>query len=91
MMSKHTVHHEQIIMETIEGLVPQDHLVRELEAGIEWSFIYPLVEGLYSKYGRPSVDPVVLFKMIFINKIFGINSMRRTCRLINHCLFLLIV
>ena len=38
------------------------------------------VENLYSDVGRPSIDPVVLFKMIFINIIFGIGSMRKTCR-----------
>lgn len=71
--------HDQIILSTIEQLVPQEHLVRKLEATIDWKFIYPLVENLYSPIGRPSIDPVVLFKMIFINFLFGINSMRRTC------------
>ena len=68
-----------IILSTIEQLVPQDHLVRKLEKAIDWSFIYPLVKDLYSDIGRPSIDPVVLFKMIFINYLFGINSMRKTC------------
>ena len=68
-----------IILNTIEELVPQEHLVRKLEATIDWRFIYPMVEKLYSTIGRPSIDPVVLFKMIFINYLFGINSMRRTC------------
>ena len=63
-----------------ETLVPQNHLVRKLDKVIDWDFIYPLVEGLYSKYGRPSIDPVVLFKMLFINFTFGYNSMRKTCR-----------
>lgn len=71
--------HDQIILSTIEQLVPQEHLVRKLEATIDWKFIYPLVKELYSPNGRPSIDPVVLFKMIFINYTFGINSMRRTC------------
>ena len=55
-------------------------MVRKLEACIDWDFIYPMVEHLYSNVGRPSIDPVVLFKMVFINIIFGINSMRRTCK-----------
>lgn len=68
-----------IILSTIDELVPQDHLVRTLEDTIDWSFIYPLVKPLYSDFGRRSIDPVVLFKMIFINYTFGINSMRKTC------------
>ncbi len=71
---------DSIILYTIEELVPQDHDVRMLDNCIDWSFIYPLVENLYSDVGRPSIDPVVLFKMIFINIIFGLGSMRKTCR-----------
>lgn len=68
-----------IIMSTLDDLVPQDHLVRTLEATIDWKLIYPLVKSLYSDFGRRSIDPVVLFKMIFIHYTFGINSMRKTC------------
>ena len=68
-----------IILSTLDDLVPQDHLVRTLEATIDWKFIYPLVKPLYSDMGRCSIDPVVLFKMLFINYTFGINSMRKTC------------
>ncbi|MGC7931773.1 IS5/IS1182 family transposase, partial [Lysinibacillus sp. VIII_CA] len=62
---------EQLEMLTIDPLVPNDHLVRKLEAAIDFSFIYPLVEQLYSPNGRPSIDPVVLFKMTFIQYVFG--------------------
>ena len=68
------------ILGTIDDFVPEDHLVRKLEEAMDWCFIYPLVKPLYSLHGRPSVDPVILFKMIFINYVFGIHSMRRTCR-----------
>lgn len=67
------------ILSTIDELVPEDHLVRKIESAIDWCFIYPLVADLYSPFGRKSIDPVVLFKMIFIDKLFGINSMRKTC------------
>ncbi|MFE8703615.1 transposase, partial [Cytobacillus sp. FJAT-54145] len=65
---------EQLEMLTIDQLVPDDHLVRKLEPAIDFSFIYPMVENLYSGLGRPSIDPVVLFKMVFIQYIFGIRS-----------------
>ncbi len=68
-----------LMLGTIEEYVPKDHLVRKLEEAIDWKFIYPKVEPLYSIFGRPSIDPVILFKMIFINYSFGINSMRKTC------------
>ncbi len=81
MMSKNQINErEQLEILTIDQLVPQDHLVRKLEAAIDFSFIYPLVENLYSSLGRPSIDPVVLFKMTFIQYVFGIRSMRQTIK-----------
>jgi len=71
---------EQLEMLAIDQLVPEDHLVRKLESAIDFSFIYPLVKDLYSELGRPSIDPVVLFKMAFIQYIFGIRSMRQTIK-----------
>ncbi|WP_197278955.1 transposase, partial [Lysinibacillus sp. ZYM-1] len=81
MMTKNQINErEQLEMLTIDQLVPEDHLVRKLEAAIDFSFIYPLVENFYSAYGRPSIDPVVLFKMTFIQYVFGIRSMRQTIK-----------
>ena len=68
------------IMMTIEDLVPQEHLVRKLEASIDFNFIYKKVGHLYSTIGRPSIDPVVLFKLLLLNLVDGNNSMRKTCR-----------
>ena len=63
----------------IDDLVPENHLVRKLDKHIDFNFIYDLVEPLYCKdNGRPSIDPVILFKMVFISYLFGIRSMRRT-------------
>lgn len=65
----------------LDDLVPQDHLVRKLDKHIKFNFIYDLVEPLYCHdNGRPSIDPVVLFKMVFISYLFGIRSMRRTVK-----------
>lgn len=79
-MTRHASNNYAFIMETLDTLVPQDHIVRRLEHCIDWKFIYPKVSHLYSPFGRPSIDPVILFKMLCINIVFGYNSMRRTCR-----------
>ena len=78
-MTKQSYKNDNIIMRTIEELVPKDHLVRKLEACMNSTFIEDEVKDLYSKFGRPSIPPIVLFKMLILNKKFGINSMRRTC------------
>lgn len=78
-MSKQKYKNDCIIFNTLNELVPREHLVRKLDNCIDFTFIEDLVKDLYSVGGRPSIPPVVLFKLIFINIVFGINSMRRTC------------
>ena len=78
-MTRQKYKNDCIILNTLDELVPQEHLVRKLDNCMDFTFIEDLVKDLYSDFGRPSIPPVVLFKLIFINIIFGINSMRRTC------------
>ena len=78
-MTRQSYKNDCIILSTLEDLVPKDHLVRKLDSCIDFTFIENLVKDLYSEKGAPSVPPMVLFKLIFLNIIFKINSMRRTC------------
>jgi len=65
----------------MEDLVPKDHILRKIEKAIDFSFIYDLVKDRYSEdTGRPNIDPVVLFKIVFIQYLFGIRSMRQTIK-----------
>ncbi len=59
-------------MITLDQLVPPNHLVRKMEAAIDFTFIYDLVKDMYSEVGRPSIDPVILVKLTFIQYTFGI-------------------
>ena len=71
----------QIQMFSIDELVPKDHLLRKIEAAIDWSFIYALVKDKYSEdKGRPSIDPVTLIKIPMIQYLYGIRSMRQTIK-----------
>ncbi|MGG3471396.1 transposase, partial [Neobacillus pocheonensis] len=80
MLTKNTqINRDQLEMITLDQLVPANHLVRKMEAALDFSFIYSLVQEMYStERGRPSIDPVVLIKMAFIQYTFGIRSMRKT-------------
>lgn len=63
---------------SIEDLVPQDHLLRKIDKYIDFSFILERVRPYYSEdNGRPSLDPLVLFKMMFIGYFYGIRSERQ--------------
>ena len=71
----------EILMTTMEEIVPQDSIFRKIDKYIDFTFIYDEVKDLYCENnGRPSIDPVVLFKLVFIQTIDGIKSMRQTCK-----------
>lgn len=62
----------------IEELVPNDHLLRKIDKYIDFSFILDEVRPYYcDDNGRPSLDPIVLFKMIFLGYLFGVRSERQ--------------
>lgn len=79
MMTRQEYRNDCIILKTIEEIVPEEHMVRKLDAAIDLKFIEDEVESLYSAFGKPSIPPMVLFKLLIINYMFGINSMRKTC------------
>ncbi|RNB62739.1 IS1182 family transposase [Brevibacillus centrosporus] len=63
---------------SIEQLVPQDHMLRKIDKYIDFSFILEKVRPYYCEdNGRPAIDPLVLFKMIFLGYFYGIRSERR--------------
>ncbi|WP_407081103.1 IS1182 family transposase [Evansella halocellulosilytica] len=68
----------ELEMVSIDQLVPDDHLLRKIDATIDFSFIYDKVKPYYSEdNGRPPIDPVMLFKMMFIGYLYGIRSERQ--------------
>lgn len=60
----------------IRRLGTTEHLVRKIDESVDFTFIEEEVKELFSKYEKPSIPPKVLFKLIFINILFGI---RRAC------------
>ena len=80
MLSKKENVQNELILYTMEDLVPEDSLFRKIDKYIDFSFIYDEVKDLYCEdNGRPSIDPVVLFKLVFIEALDGLKSMRKTC------------
>ena len=72
---------DQVEFVCLSELVPEDHLLRTVNESIDFSFIYEKVKDLYSDCtGRPSIDPVVLIKILVIQILYGIPSMRQTIR-----------
>lgn len=72
---------KQIQFVSADSLVPENHLLRDIDRSIDFSFIYELVEDKYSQdQGRPSLDPVMLIKIPLLQYLYGIPSMRQTIK-----------
>ncbi len=62
---------------SLDGLVPQDHLLRRIARAVDFAFVRRLCRPFYSHTGQPSVDPVVIFKILLIGYLYGITAERR--------------
>jgi transposase len=63
----------------IDALVPKDHLLRKIEKVMDYDWLYERLDPYYCHdNGRPGTDPVVLIKMVLIQHLYGIPSLRQT-------------
>jgi transposase len=67
----------------LDDLVPQDNFFRQVEGCLDLDFVRDLVCDLYSDTGRPSIDPVVIFKLQLIAFFEGIRSERQLMETVN--------
>jgi transposase len=83
-LSEKPRHFKTHLAVSLEDLVPQDNLSRQLEARLDLSFVRDLVRECYSpSMGRPSIDPVVFFKLQLIMFFEGIRSERQLMDTVN--------
>ncbi len=71
----------QISISSLDELVPADHFYRHLDRILDLTFVRELVQAAYAEMGRPSLDPVVFFKLQLIMFFEGIRSERQLVRL----------
>src|SRR3954468_17038925 len=64
----------------LEEAVPDDHSVRAIAAVLDLSWVHKELDPYYSNTGRPSIDPVLMIRMLIIGYIFAIRSERALCR-----------
>lgn len=78
MLKKSRERQTELEIVSVEELVPANHLLRKIDQAVDFKFIREKVRDLYCENnGRPAIDPVVLFKMLFIGYLFGIRSERQ--------------
>src|SRR2546421_4586787 len=80
MMGSKQRHFAPLINVSLEELVPQDHFYRHLERTLDLSFVREFVQETYVCKGRPSIDPVVFFKLQLVMFFEGIRSERQLMR-----------
>src|SRR5437868_6700106 len=72
---------DQSVLASLDGLVPANHFYRHLESKLDLTFVRDLVRSTYKDGGRPSIDPVIFFKLQLIMFFEGIRSERQLIEL----------
>src|SRR5215204_3610924 len=67
---------------SLEELVSPDHFYRHLERVLDLGFVRDLVRDAYADTGRPSIDPVIFFKLQLILFFEGLRSERQLLRVV---------
>lgn len=67
------------VITDVDTLVPKGHLLRKIDRVMDYEWLYERLEPYYCHdNGRPGTDPVVLIKMVLIQHLYGIPSLRQT-------------
>jgi transposase len=64
----------------LDDVVPADHLVRQIDAVLDLSWVHAELAPHYPSIGRPSIDPVLMIRMLIVGYVFAIRSERALCR-----------
>lgn len=63
----------------LDKVVPADHLVRQIDEVLDLSWVHKELASYYSHTGRPSIDPVLMIRMLLVGYVFALRSERRLC------------
>jgi transposase len=63
----------------LDKVVPPDHLVRQIDGLLDLSWVHKELAPFYSHTGRPSIDPVLMIRMLIVGYVFALRSERRLC------------
>src|SRR3974390_3252488 len=63
----------------LDKVVPADHLVRQIDGFLDLTWVHKELAPYYSHTGRPSIDPVLMIRMLLVGYVFAIRSERQLC------------
>src|SRR5690348_9997549 len=64
----------------LDEAVPDEHLVRQISSVLDLSWVHAELAPYYAPIGRPSIDPVLMIRMLIVGYVFAIRSERQICR-----------
>jgi transposase len=64
----------------LDEAVPDDHRAREIASVLDLSWVHAELAAYYPSIGRPSIDPVLMIRMLIVGYVFAIRSERLLCR-----------
>jgi transposase len=64
----------------LSDAIPEDHLVRKIDAALDLSWLRGELAPHYSSMGRPSIDPELMIRMLVVGYVFALRSERLICR-----------
>src|SRR5690349_9380374 len=82
MMGSKELDFTPVLAVSLEALVPPDHFYRHLQRTLDLSFVRELVQDTYAPRGRPSIDPVIFFRLHLVMFFEDIRSERLLMRLV---------
>src|SRR6202158_2027996 len=81
MMGRHNRDQEQLFYSfCLDEAVPADHHVRAIAAVLDLSWVHIALASYYPKIGRPSIDPVLMIRMLIVGYVFALRAERALCR-----------
>ena len=79
MMGRLSAQEELFYEFRLDEHVPADHLLRRIDAAVDFGFVHARLAASYSHTGRPSVDPELMLRMLLVGYLYGVRSERRLC------------
>ena len=63
----------------LDKVVPPDHLIRQIDTVLDLNWVHKELAPYYSHTGRPSIDPVLMIRMLIVGYVVAIRSERQLC------------
>lgn len=62
---------------TLYEKIPENHILKQIEKAVDFSFINELLESSYCKnFGRPAKEPEMMMKLLFLQYLYNLSDVK---------------